>query len=188
MKHSLYLLFLFIIIGLESNAQLKFPETDKSPLDVSYFPNNYPLLKIQGKATEPLLARAFYSRPQKNNRVIFGDLIEYNKVWRLGANEATEIEFFQNVKFGDTKVKKGRYTLYCIPTADKWTLILNKDTDSWGAFIYDAKKDVARAEVPVEKQTAVTESFSLLFEKINGGFSLNIGWDNIKVTLPIYLQ
>ncbi|RYY71014.1 MAG: DUF2911 domain-containing protein [Chitinophagaceae bacterium] len=187
MKYS-FLFLALLMIGLKSSAQLKFPETDKSPLDVSYFPTNYPLLKIQGKATEPLIARAYYSRPQKNNRVVFGELIEYNKVWRLGANEATEIEFFQNVKFGDTRVKKGRYTLYCIPTAEKWTLILNKDTDSWGAFIYDSKKDLARVDVPVEKQSATTESFSLLFEKINGGFSLNIGWDTVKVSLPVYIQ
>ena len=187
MKYT-FLLLLVFFAGLSSNAQLKFPETDKSPLDVSYYPNNYPLLKIQGKATEPLLVRAFYSRPQKNNRVVFGDLIEYNKVWRLGANEATEIEFFQNVKFGDARVKKGRYTLYCIPSESKWTLILNRDTDCWGSFIYDPKKDVARADVSVEKQTDITESFSLLFDKINGGFSLNIGWDNVKVTLPVYLQ
>ncbi|RYY43489.1 MAG: DUF2911 domain-containing protein [Chitinophagaceae bacterium] len=186
MKYSVLFIAL-LMIGFASSAQLKFPDTDKSPLDVSYFPNNYPLLKIQGKATEPLIARAYYSRPQKNNRIVFGELIEYNKVWRLGANEATEIEFFQNVKFGEAKVKKGRYTLYCIPTAEKWTLILNKDTDSWGAFIYDSKKDVARVDVPVEKQSLTTESFSLLFDKINGGFNLNIGWDNVKVSLPVYL-
>lgn len=187
MKYTFLFLTLFTL-GFTSTAQLKFPETDKSPLDVSYFPHNYPLLKIQGKASEPLLARLFYSRPQKNNRVIFGELIEYNKVWRLGANEATEIEFFQNIKFGTTKVKKGRYSLYCIPTAEKWTLILNKDTDSWGSFVYDQKKDIVRVDVPTEKQVAITESFSILFEKIKAGFSLNIGWDTVKVALPIYLQ
>jgi hypothetical protein len=187
MKYT-FLFLALLAVGFTGTAQLKFPETDKSPLDISYYPNKYPLLKIQGKATEPLKARLLYSRPQKNNREIFGELIEYNKVWRLGANEATEIEFFQNVKFGDTKVKKGRYSLYCIPTAEKWTLILNTDTDSWGSFIYDQKKDIARVDIPVEKQAISTESLSILFEKITGGFSLNIGWDNVKVTLPIYLQ
>ena len=187
MKFNVLLLVL-MLVGFAGSAQLKFPETDKSPLDVSYFPNNYPLLKIQGKATEPLLARVLYSRPQKNNRVVFGELIEYNKVWRLGANEATEIEFFQNVKLGNAKVKKGRYTLYCIPTSEKWTLIINKETDCWGSFIYDAKKDVARIDVPVEKQDSITESFSIFFDKINGGFSLNIGWDNFKISQPVYLQ
>ena len=149
MKKKLYTLTALIVLAITVNAQLKFPETDKSPLDECYFPNNYPLLKIQGKTAEPLVARIIYSRPQKNNRVVFGELIEYNKVWRLGANEATEIEFFQNVKINGTSVKKGRYTMYCIPTETNWTLIINKETDIWGAFVYDQKKDVVRVDVPV---------------------------------------
>jgi len=176
------------LLAFASNAQLKYPETDKSPLDECYFPNNYPLLKIQGKATEPLVARVIYSRPQKNNRVVFGELIEYDKLWRLGANEATEIEFFQNVKIGGTTVKKGRYTMYCIPTEKKWTIVINKDTDIWGAFLYNPKKDVARVDVPVEKTEEVVETFSMLFDKTKGGCTLNIAWDNVKASLPITLQ
>jgi len=177
-----------LIIGFASNAQSKFPVVDKSPLDICYYPDNYPLLKIQGKATEPLIARIIYSRPQKNNRVIFGDLIEYNKVWRLGANEATEVEFYQNVRIGNTKIKKGRYTLYCIPLADKWTFIFNKDTDTWGSFMYDAKKDIVRQDAPVQKTVEIAESFSFLFEKTAVGFNLSAAWDSVKVSLPIYLQ
>jgi|GEM_PF-5354028 len=92
MKKPFCIVFALLTLALCTNAQLKFPETDKSPLDECYFPSNYPLLKIQGKTTEPLHARIIYSRPQKSNRVVFGELIEYNKIWRLGANEATEIE------------------------------------------------------------------------------------------------
>lgn len=106
---------------------------------MSYYPAGYPVLKIQDKATEPLVARVIYSRPQKNGRVIFGQLVEYGKVWRLGANEATEIEFFQTVHINNKKVKKGRYTLYCIPLPEKWTLIINKETDTWGSFKYDER-------------------------------------------------
>src|SRR6187551_3619540 len=93
-------------------AQNKLPPLDKSPMDMSYYPNGYPVLKIQDKITEPLVARVIYSRPQKSGRSIFGELLEYGKVWRLGANEATEIEFYRDVKINDTKVKKGRYTMY----------------------------------------------------------------------------
>jgi hypothetical protein len=175
-----------LLVGLVSFAQPKFPVVDKSPMDMSYYPDNYPLLKIQGKATEPLIARIIYSRPQKNSRVIFGDLIEYNKVWRMGANEATEIEFYQNVRIGNTKIKKGRYTLYCIPFADKWTFIINKETDTWGSFMYDAKKDIVRQDAPVQKSADVTESFSFLFEKTSAGFNLSAAWDSVKVSLPIY--
>ena len=170
----------FISVG-----QTKFPPVDKSPLDISYYPNGYPVLKIQDKATEPLIARVIYSRPQKNGRVIFGDLLEYGKIWRLGANEATEIEFFQNVRIGGVKIKKGRYTLYCIPYAEKWTMILNSEVDTWGAFKYDATKDVTRLDIPVQQQPEMLENFVMTFEKSGNGASLLIAWDVTKVILPI---
>ena len=165
-------------------AQSKLPPVDKSPMDMSYFPNSYPVLKIQDKITEPLVARVIYSRPQKNGRVIFGELLEYGEVWRLGANEATEIEFFQPVKIGNTKIKKGRYTLYCIPYPDKWTIIVNKETDTWGAFKYDATKDVVRITVPVQKQPEPLEYFAMAFDKTSTGGGLFIGWDYFQVILP----
>ena len=67
-------------------------------MDMAYYPVNYPVLKIQDKLTESLAARVIYSRPQKAGRTIFGSLVKYGEVWRLGANEATEIEFFKNCK------------------------------------------------------------------------------------------
>lgn len=171
-----------------SFSQTNVPALDKSPMDMSYYPANYPILKIQDKATEPLTAKVIYSRPQKDKRIIFGDLIEYGKVWRLGANEATEIEFYQNVKINKSKIKKGRYTLYAIPAADKWTFIVNKELDTWGSFKYDAAKDIVRMDVPVQKQTDTTEAFSMYFEKATEGFILNAVWENVKVALPISLQ
>ena len=166
-------------------AQTKLPPVDKSPMDMSYYPTDYPLLKIQNQATEPLVARVIFSRPQKNGRVIFGELLKYGEVWRLGANEATEIEFYRNVTIGNSKIKKGRYTLYCIPNADRWTLILNKETDTWGAFKYDDKKDILRIDAPLQKQSEVLDSFVLAFEKSTKGANLVIAWDDIRVNFPI---
>lgn len=187
MKHFLLACTLLYFSTGSSMAQPKIPALDRSPLDISYYPNNYPLQKIQDKATEPMLARVIYSRPQKSGRVIFGDLIEYGKVWRLGANEATEIEFYQNVKINNSKVKKGRYTLYAIPWPDKWTIILNSETDTWGSFKYDEQKDKLRVDIPVEKQLDIAESFVIFFDKTSNGFSLQILWDDIKTGLPISL-
>ena len=180
-------LFVVLVFGccITAQAQAKFPPVDKSPMDMSYYPNGYPVLKIQDKATEPLVARVIFSRPAKNGRTIFGELLEYGKVWRLGANEATEIEFFQNVKIGDTRIKKGRYTMYCIPFPEKWTIIINKETDTWGSFKYDETKDIVRIEVPVQKQTEVLEAFVMAFDKTPTGAILTIAWDNLKVNLPI---
>jgi len=184
---TLLLSAVFCCAGQTDNSN-NLPALDKSPMDMSYFPNNYPVLKIQDKATEPVLARVIYSRPQKNGRIIFGDLVEYGKVWRMGANEATEIEFYKNVKIDGKKIPKGRYTLYAIPSPDNWTIILNKDVDTWGAFKYDAQKDVIRTTVPIEKINDVVEALSMTFEKTDYGCSLVIVWDNVKARLPISIK
>lgn len=183
--NRLILSLLFIISTIVIPAQSKLPPLDKSPMDISYCPNNYPVQKIQDKITEPLIARVIYSRPQKNGRVIFGDLIEYGKVWRLGANEATEIEFFQNVKINNRKVKKGRYTLYSIPYADKWTFIINNETDTWGSFKYDEKKDLLRVDLPVQKQAEITDAFTMVFDKAAVGSNLIMAWDDVRVSVPV---
>ncbi len=159
------------------------PPLDKSPMDMSYFPVNYPILKIQDKVTEPLIARILYSRPQKNNRIVFGELVEYGKIWRLGANEATEIELFRDVRIGSSRLKKGRYTMYAIPYENRWTIIFNKDTDTWGAFKYDARKDALRYDVSTIKQAGNSEVYTMFFEKVTGGALLNISWENVKASL-----
>ena len=187
MRKTSILVCLLFTFSFSFSQSSKLPEVDKSPMDVSYYPNNYPVLKIQNKATEPLAARVLYSRPQKQGRKIFGELVEYGKVWRLGANEATEIEFYKDVKIGGKKVPKGRYTLYAIVSENVWTMILNKDTDTWGAFKYDSKKDMLRTDLAVQKTDEVVESMSMYFEKSTTGISLIVAWEQVKVILPITL-
>ncbi len=184
-KIALLIISFCISIITFSQTNSLIPAVDKSPMDMSTYPPNYPLLKIQDKATEPLAARIIYSRPQKNNRIIFGELLEYNKVWRFGANENTEIEFYKDVKIGSTKIKKGSYAVFAIPNKDKWTIILNKDLNTWGAFKYDASKDVVKIDVPTQKSTEIAEVFYVYFDKTAKGFSMNAGWDDIKISMPI---
>jgi len=187
MRKTSVLICLLISFSFSFSQSTKLPEVDKSPMDVSYYPNNYPILKIQNKATEPLAVRILYSRPQRQGRKVFGELVEYGKVWRLGANEATEIEFYKDVKIGGKKIPKGRYTIYAIVSENVWTMILNKDTDTWGAFKYDSNKDVLRTDVVAQKTDEVVESMSMFFEKSTSGISLIIAWEQVKVTLPITL-
>jgi len=187
MRKTSVLICLLISFSFSFSQSTKLPEVDKSPMDVSYYPNNYPILKIQNKATEPLAVRILYSRPQRQGRKVFGELVEYGKVWRLGANEATEIEFYKDVKIGGKKIPKGRYTIYAIVSENVWTMILNKDTDTWGAFKYDSNKDVLRTDVVAQKTDEVVESMSMFFEKSTSGISLIIAWEQVKVALPITL-
>lgn len=161
------------------------PAVDKSPMDMSYYPAGYPVLKIQDKITESLVARVVYSRPQKAGRPIFGGLVKNGEIWRLGANEATEIEFFRSVKIGGKKIKAGRYTLYAIVNDNSWTMIVNKETDTWGSFKYDIKKDLVRTDVTLQKTDGPVENMSMYFEKTAVGCNLNIAWENTKVALPI---
>ena len=183
----LFSVAIVLFFYLSSTAQSNLPPVDKSPMDMSYYPPNYPVLKIQDKITEPLVARVTYSRPRKEGRTIFGGLVEYGKVWRLGANEATEIEFFQKVTIGSKKISKGRYTLYAVVNETSWTFIVNKETDTWGSFKYNPEKDIARIEVPVEKLSEQVESLAMVFEKDNNHINLVIAWENIKVAMPITL-
>ncbi|MBX2930748.1 MAG: DUF2911 domain-containing protein [Chitinophagaceae bacterium] len=176
------------ILLLSSNvvlAQSKPTELDKSPMDISYLPKDYPLLKMNGKSKDQPIARIIYSRPQKSGREIFGNLIPYNSIWRLGANEATEIEFFKNVKIDGKAIPKGRYTLFCIPTENDWILIINKDNYAWGSFNYDSKKDVLRASCTTEKTQAITEALTIYFESTSAGANIVIMWDNLKASTPI---
>jgi hypothetical protein len=185
MKKKFFSAITVILFSLVSVAQSSLPAIDKSPLDISYYPVDYPLLKIKDQAKEPLAVRVVYSRPKKEGRTVFGTLVEYGKVWRLGANEATEIEFYKQVYIGGKKIVKGRYTLYAIPNETTWTFILNKETETWGSFKYNAAKDVARTNVPVQKTTETVESLAMTFEKTGNTINLVVAWENIKAALPI---
>ncbi len=183
------ILFLLLITTCYAQTSTsKLPAIDKSPMDMAYYPVNYPVLKIQDKATEPLIARIIYSRPQKNNRLVFGELVEYNTIWRVGANEATEVEFYRDVKIGGKKILKGKYTLYALANPTEWTLILNKETDTWGAFKYNDKKDVVRVPVSTQKIAEPVDAFTIFFEKAGANINLNIAWDTVQVSLPVLLK
>ena len=179
---NVFLVFYYFFLLNSLTAQV--PEPDKSPMDISYAPAGYPIQKFQGKQKNITpLARVIYSRPQVNGRTLFGTEIKYNEIWRLGANESTELELFRSATIGGKTIPKGRYTLFCIPSTDKWTIIVNKDNDSWGAFSYKQGNDVARVTIPVERVNGQrVEYFTMYFNEKN---SLVILWDSVRVTVPV---
>ena len=128
--------------------------------------------------------RVIYSRPHRQGRVIFGNLQKYGMPWRLGANEATEIEFFQPVTIQNKKINPGRYIIYCIPYENKWAIILNNDTFTWGLKI-DSTKDFMRFDVPIKKTSVNFEYFTMVFQPITNGADLVMAWDDTEARLPI---
>jgi hypothetical protein len=161
---------------------------DQSPMDMSYFPVDYPLEKMNKEDTSPLIARVIYSRPHKKGRTIFGNtpqsLCQYGREWRLGANEATEIEFFKNVSIHGKNIPKGTYIIYCIPDSDKWTLVFNSNLHTWGLHM-DESKDVFRTDIPVMIQSPKLEDFTMVFISQTYGADLVMAWDDVKTQLPI---
>jgi hypothetical protein len=127
-----------------------------------------------------------YGRPYKKGRVIFGGLEKYDKVWRTGADEATEITFLKDGTFGGQPVKAGTYTLFTIPGEKEWTVILNSKLGQWGAFKYDEvkDKDVLKVKVPAAKAPSETEQLTITLPDN----ALIIAWDNTQVTVPYTFQ
>lgn len=175
------LLALVLVAGAASAQDVKFPKIDGSPVDILYFPLN----AVKAKDDSKPKIKVIYSRPAKKGREIFGTLEPFGKVWRLGANEQTEIRFYEAVTVGGKKVAPGTYSLFAIPNADKWQVILNKQTDRWGAYTYNQSNDVARVEVPVKPLSETVEHLSMTFTPNASGANLVIGWDKTSVEVPI---
>jgi len=157
---------------------------DLSPMDMIYCPSDYPLKKMSGAISTLPKARIIYSRPQKQGRIIFGELVKYNEPWRLGANEATEIELFSTATIQNKTVSPGRYIMYCIPEKTKWTLILNSNLFAWG-LKPNKEKNLMEFDIPVEKNNTTIEYFTMAFEGSGKNVDLLIFWDDMKTKLPI---
>jgi len=175
MKKYTLLSILLVAFSITIQAQ-KFPKLDVSPMDVAAYPSSY---RISNK-----LVKVIYSRPQLKGRVV-KNLAPYEKVWRTGANEATEIIFYKDVLFGDKEIKAGRYTLFTIPNKKEWTIILNTAQNVWGSYFYKEEEDVARTKAKVSKNKEHIEAFSIVFDDKEDTITMHFGWGNTRVSLPI---
>ncbi|KAA0990261.1 DUF2911 domain-containing protein [Dyadobacter aurulentus] len=129
-----------------------------------------------------------YSRPSKKGRLIFGRdqdnaLSPYGKVWRTGANEATLIEFQQDVLMLGQPVKAGTYSLYSVPGQSTWKIILNAETGQWGTE-YNDGKNVLTVEVPIRIRHTVQEQFNIYFEEVPEGVNMILSWDQTEAVVP----
>jgi hypothetical protein len=133
-------------------------------------------------------AQVKYCRPSMRGRAIFGEVVPLDKVWRTGANEATEIEFKSDISFAGKPVKAGKYTLFTLPKKDYWVIILNTALGQWGAFTYSEAKDVLRVEVPVFQLDKPEETFTIEFKASKSGAEMELRWEKTKVMVPIEAQ
>ncbi len=127
-----------------------------------------------------------YQRPNVNNRVIFGGLEPYDKVWRTGANNIPVITFEEDVNIAGNKVPAGTYGILTIPTKGDWTVILSKNEKQWGAYQYKQEEDFLRFHAKSQKLADKVETFTMAFENVKpNGADLTLSWENTKVSFPI---
>lgn len=162
--------FAFIMLLSADVTAQKFASLDKSPLDISVYTT---------ERGAPAVAKIVYSRPQLKGREL-SKLAPNGKIWRTGANEATEITFYKDVTFGGKAVKAGTYSLFTIPGDKEWTVILNSSTGGWGAYGYDEANDVARVKGSVSSGEAI-EAFSIAF----ADGKMHMAWGTTRVAVSI---
>lgn len=172
---SIAIFTIALISTTEVNAQ-KFPKLDASPMDAASYPTNW--------RNADKLVKVVYSRPQLKGRTL-DKLAPNDKVWRTGANEAAEITFYKDVKFGDKDVKAGTYTLFTIPQSSDWTVILSNQKNVWGSYFYDKTEDVVSVSGKVSKTKDAIEAFSIVFDGEGDTATMHLGWANTVVSVAV---
>lgn len=174
-KIIITIMLVFGLLSSTSTLAQKFDQIDTYPVDIAYLTTK--------KIPEPLI-KVVYGRPLKTEDAVFGEQIPYGEVWRTGANEATEVKFYSDMLFGNKLVKAGTYVLHTIPGEKEWTIILNSNTDTWGAFFYDGSKDVVRIKVP-STQAKEVNVFSIGFKKNFKNSFMVLAWDSTRIDIPL---
>lgn len=176
---NITLLFVSILLvaGCNNKQETAAPESNgnrKSPIAIASIKHMGTYIKV------------VYGQPYRRGRTIFGELEPYGKVWRTGANEATEITITQAILMGDQPVYPGTYALFTIPNPESWTIILNNDLGQWGAFDYNEERDYLRMEFPVTHLDEPVEAFTIEFSAPERSMTtMTMKWDVVQVEIPI---
>ena len=131
-----------------------------------------------------------YSRPSKRERVIFGNLVSYNEVWRLGANKNTTFQSSEDLYFGSDTLLTGKYALYAIPQKQSWELIFYSESSNWGTpDEWDDSKVALRLSVGLTTLEKDVETLTISIDELTtSGASLNITWDRVRVSAPFSMN
>src|ERR1700726_2347817 len=126
-----------------------------------------------------------YASPRAKGRKIYGELVPFGQVWRTGANEATTFVTSADVVVGGKTVPAGSYTIFTVPNADKWTLIINKKTGEWGIPYKYESDELARVDMKVSKLPSPVENFTISYDKSGNGCTLRIDWESTRASVDI---
>jgi hypothetical protein len=167
-------------------AVFAFPDAQQPPQDKSQRPSPPGTAECTIKGKKVSIS---YSRPSlRGRKAIGGDLVPYGKVWRTGANEATTLTTEIDLNIGGAKVPAGTYTLYTLPSADNWKLIINKQTGQWGT-VYNQDQDLARVDMTKTEIAVPVEQFTIaLGQASNDSANLVMEWEKTRLTVLVKAQ
>jgi hypothetical protein len=148
------------------------------------FPSLSPEANIRQKVGFTTIS-VIYERPAARGRVIFGELVPYEKLWRTGAGNCTKIKFDQNVLIGNKLIPAGAYSLFTIPAQQEWTIVLNRDTTLYGTGGYDERKDIVRFRAKSKATDRYYESLTFDIDVIPNNAEVNISWEKTRVAFVI---
>jgi tetratricopeptide (TPR) repeat protein len=170
------IVFSFALIVLNSYAQITTPKSS-------------PLAKIEQKVGLADISIS-YSRPGKKDRVVFGDVVPFGEIWRLGANENTKITSSDALIFGKDTLKAGTYAIFTKPNKDSWEVYFYTETTNWGTpEKWDNQKVALKMTTPVIALNDVVENLTISFDNLqNSGATLQISWDKTRVNIPFTLN
>ena len=159
-------------------ATLAFAQQDKSK-------RPSPPAQAQCKFADGKTITVDYSSPRMKDRKIYGALVPYGEVWRTGANDATAFVTDANLTVGGKDVPAGSYTIFTVPGADKWTLIVNKKTGEWGIPYKYESDELARVDMQVSKTASPVENFTIAFDQAGGSCTMHLDWENTRASVEI---
>jgi len=179
------------VLPINLNAPVMDGE-DKSPMDYAYYPNRSRLQNFlkpeEVDANQPIM-RVLYSRPQMKGRKIFGELLKYDEMWRVGANQTTLITFYEDVNIGGKDIRKGTYGLFANVSKDSWEFIIHTSTNSWGHAKHDPEKNIVTVKAMTAKTPSTLEALAITFEdKGNDKVDIIIGWEDTMARLPVTVK
>jgi hypothetical protein len=126
-----------------------------------------------------------YHRPAVKGRKVWGDLVPYGQVWRLGANNATTLELSHDAKIQGQAVPAGKYSLFAIPAQNEWTYIVNKQHAQWGAYFYKQDQDLVRFTVKPEA-VPFQERFSIDLVPVSDRvLRAEVAWESVRAPFTI---
>jgi len=191
MKYSFLTFLLVLMASFTIGQDIEFPELDKSPMDAVTYPRSAVFANYLDEDDPDRAAKikVLYSRPYKKERNVFGELVKFGEEWRLGANEGTEITFYQNVEIDGTMVPRGVYTMLADVYEDHWMVKLSSQRHIAGTNGRDKTKDVAAFRANTSAAKSVREQMTIGFQKIDeGNVHMIMEWDDTRAALPINLN